>query len=54
MTYDNFEVESRKIEFGIPVEMLDFTEDLTPVKEEVSFDIDIKNCHLSAREGLPF
>jgi len=57
---ENFEVESRKVEFGVPVEMLgsDLTaKDLAPEtfkNENLSFDFDIKSCHVSVREGFPF
>jgi len=57
---ENFEIENRKVEFGIPIEMLgsDLTaEDLAPEtskKEVFNIDINLKSCHVSVREGLPF
>lgn len=54
---ENFEVESRKVEFGIPVEMpgSDLTaEDLAPENEELKFKFELKSSHVAVREGLPF
>jgi len=55
---ENFEIESRKVEFGISVEQpgSDLTpEDLAP-ETDVVLEVEnvIPSCHKTVRKGLPF
>ena len=54
MTYnENFETESRKVEYGVTEQPSDISpEDLAPSKVmELEFNV---NSHTSVRNGLPF
>lgn len=58
MERKNFEIENRKVEYGISVEQpgSDLTpEDLAP-ETDVVLEVKkvIPSCHLSVRKGLPF
>lgn len=53
---ENFEVESRRIEFWYPVDVswLELTaKDLEP-EPIMTFNLDLKSSHTIVREGLPF
>ena len=53
---ENFEVESRRIEYGIGIEIPEelSNEELTDINEPMDMEFEIPSCHQTVREGLPF
>jgi len=52
---ENYEVESRKVEFGISDDIYDITaEELAPEPTNITLNLDLKSSHVMVREGLPF
>ena len=62
--FENFEIESRRVEFGIPVDMPNEAKEINDAIVDKSgntifvldcdFDLGTKSSHVSVREGLPF